>query len=114
MSRFSEEELAKLPKWAQGRISALVADVEHYKREAVQVATGVTDVWIWDSEGYRALPSGSLVSFTTDQDPLRHDQRFDVRRGDGDSLIVSGGDSIAVRPVAGNVVRITILGPGER
>lgn len=112
--RFKPEELEKLPKWAQSRIKALESDVEHHRAEAIEVRDGDTNVWTWDSEGYRALPRDSRVSFTVPGGKTNHhDERFDVRL-EGDVLVVSAGDGISVRPVSSNVIRVTILDREER
>jgi hypothetical protein len=112
--RFKAEDLAKLPKWAQSTIRALESDVEHYRREAIEVRDGDTNVWTWDAEGYRPLPKGARVSFTIPGGVTsHHDERFDVRV-EGDVLVVSAGDGISVRPISSNVVRVTILDREER
>lgn len=63
MSRFTPEELAKLPKWAQGQIEALEGDMESMRRKLVAVETLETNVWLDSYPDTIPLPPNSRVIF---------------------------------------------------
>lgn len=104
-SRFTEAELARLPKNVQAKIRATEADVAWWRGKVHAIESRETSAWVEAGGGWAPLEPHARVAFTVGQDPLRSESRFDVRL-DGVDLVVSGGDGISIFPVASNVVRV--------
>lgn len=65
MSHFTDEELAKLPKWAQRRVEVLEREVEHWRGKVTAMDTGASNVAL--AGGLREdrvyLPNDSQIDF---------------------------------------------------
>lgn len=97
-----EHDIERLPKWAQREIRRLTNDVEHL-RTRLEAGPEDSDTFADAfSESKRPLGRGTQIEFRFGD---RWDQRFMVRL-EGRRLIVAGGERIAVRPQASNVVEI--------
>jgi hypothetical protein len=101
------EDVTKLPKWAQQRITTLQANEEYWRRKALEAASAGdgTNTTIYnyhrDGEEVLGLPNNTTIRFKVGK------ARINVRV-DGDKLDVrSDGDPLLVKPWACNAVTVT-------
>lgn len=102
--RMSEEQLRKLPKWAQDRVRTLERDNETLREEikAVTEGQGETNVYFAHGSIQRGLPKNSRIVFEVNGTEIT----LDVWNGQlrvythGDGLLVQGGASnhIIIKP----------------
>lgn len=123
MTRFTPQELAKLPKWAQRK----VVNVQRELTEAVEAlrehddSVGATDVHVRDTRAAltgdrgRPLPPNAVVRFTLgdlDEDSERYVDVSIARTGtyastaDAPALLIHGGRSLVMRPQVTNVLLV--------
>ena len=102
------QDITKLPKWAQNEIHRLAANAEHYKKAAMEMDIGESNVYQRDYGGFpdndrRAMKRDSHILFVTEN------AEFDVGFRDGVLEVTSTGrlsDRLIVRPISSNVVAI--------
>ena len=104
------EDVGKLPRWARMRIEKAEANVEFWKRkalEAANVSPGATNVVIVDGTEERGLPLDSVVRFyVPDGDAIEVSHTRGGQRPDGMLEIYvrgSRGSGLAIHPASGNV-----------
>ena len=96
---------SKLPKWAQQEIDRLERDlVSAYEKLSIgpQDSNTFADIY---SSAPRPLGKSPNIDFVFGE---KWSQKFQARL-EGDTLRVSGGNSIAVFPQSSNVVSIKVL-----
>lgn len=100
--RSVNEDVKKLPKWAQQLIQQLSADVEHYRVQAQGVSSGTTRI----KQGY-GMPISDERFFPEDTVRFQIGRYWwDVRLA-GDGLSINGGTAkLGVLPRAENDLRI--------
>ena len=107
------EQIAKLPKWAQSRISVLEANLAYERAENAVISAGESNTWIEANEptfGTRIyLPPNAMVCFKLrNGDEVSAYVRRDSRDDHCGKLdINSKSGSILVEPRAANSVYIT-------
>lgn len=98
-------KFGKLPKWAQREIRRLEGNERHL-RAALAVGPEDSNTFVGMSSGEedrKPLGTGTLIAFGE----VNGWDRFQVRLGDdGETLIVMGGEMLAVEPRASNVVHL--------
>lgn len=123
-TRFTPEELAKLPKWAQRRIISIqreqIGALERLRERDDEV--GTTDIHVSERgmlDAWRPIPTGSSIRYTLggvdgDDD---HEAYVDVAiarggrsqyvgPGEPATLQVMGGRGLVMQPVSSNVVML--------
>jgi len=103
---FREGELAKLPKWAQDKVTALQGELDSYKEVLQTMRGGTSNVEVvLPGHGLPSvfIPSRSMVSF---KDAENHSIQVYYREKEG--LIVRGETSIIVKPMAANSLYIKL------
>ena len=101
------EDLTKLPKWAQRRIDVLTRNVDYFEKKLNTVKCGESGISYtenWQKEYF--LPEGSKIVFRFGG------QEISVyRKHHDDALMVMGNGTIVVLPDTSNVVRILEMKP---
>ena len=96
-----EEQLKKLPKWAQEHIAVLEQNLSRRNKQiAEMLGESPSDVKFFDSGTYRSLPSRSTVDFF-----LRPNFNVSCSVVDGE-LRIYGSSAIQILPRAANSVYI--------
>ncbi|CAN0393165.1 unnamed protein product, partial [Scytosiphon promiscuus] len=102
-----DERLARLPKWAPGRIDLLERNLEHARRELQQVSAERPDIrWGGISDDFQgAIPEGEPIRFgyANPDSPLPLLQIG--WEGETMTLLATEG-SIVVMPECSNVVKV--------
>ena len=102
-------DITKLPKWAQAKISVLEANVEHYKKAALEMESGESNVYQRDyaswPEDRRPIKRDSHILFVAEDGT-----EFDVGFRDDEFEVTLGArsvkDRLAIKPRSSNVVVI--------
>jgi hypothetical protein len=102
--RPSERDVTKLPQWAQRRIEKLERDLAHARDKLSQGPENSDTFADAYSENPRPLGQGTTIRFVYGD---RWHQQFQARL-DGDTLHVSGGNSIFIEPRASNSVYVKV------
>lgn len=97
-------DVTKLPKWAQVRISnlesKLKADVAYWKGKAVEAETGDTNTFLGDYPDDIGLPRGSRIVFVLPSGRISADVRDDHLH------LHARNGALVVQPVVTNAVNI--------
>jgi hypothetical protein len=109
-----DPRLEKLPRWARERILTLEKNVDHYKREAYQVANvdgDSTNTWIEEYKQTardfvkRGLPVGTRIRFRLPGDRNRYTVEIGVDEKNA-CIQVHGWGALAIIPRSSNSVEI--------
>jgi hypothetical protein len=97
----TQDELNKLPKWAQRRIVSLEVGLERARDHNRRAATGETDVFLVEYPNDLGLPPGSQVRF------MLNDHRWiTVRHNDEGNLTVMSDRALSILPRASNHIEL--------
>lgn len=114
------DQIARLPKWAQERITTLEQDVAYWKSRAYEAATeGETDTRVESGlvstdERFRGLPSKSTIRFGTEKNGhylsvRTHNEGGEAFHDGFVEILVSSASQFIVIPKASNMVLIRDL-----
>jgi hypothetical protein len=108
-SKITEEQVAKLPKWAQAEISALRRDVTrlHAEIKAQQMSEPSSVQWgynLFDGDATGYLRNDETITFTLTSDPR---SRVRIRMCDG-RLKVNADAALVIRCCAANDATIGV------
>lgn len=68
MAEPTDEQIAKLPKWAQDHIAYLAGRLRYETQTAIEVTEGQTPIrWTRGVEEWRHVPDGATVRFMLDE-----------------------------------------------
>lgn len=107
--RRANEDVTKLPKWAQDRIKALEMREAEWKEKALVGESESTNTWVQYCPDNKYLPSNVIIRFDLGDD-RKHDQvaSVSIHRGlDGQKYLNVALDSMRIEPRASNVVYIS-------
>ncbi len=121
LNDFTGEELAKLPKWAARKVSALMQD----RREAIRIAEqrladwdgGAKPRFLIRNFGHTDTPVGthrSTLTVVLDPEAPYGEGEIDVSISSDGELKVLGGYRLVIHPQAANVVTIANADSGRR
>lgn len=117
MSRRVIEDERRLPQWAQRKLAALRANVDHYKAAAF-AATGTfeghdsdTAVITYEGPGhrYRCLPPGTTIAFNLGIPGGVPVEVQVTRKPNGSVEVYTTQDALSVVPRSSNVVGIHVV-----
>jgi len=109
---FTEEELAKLPKWAQQRITTLEANKKYYKNQVAEMigkGKAGSNVTVDISEEYN-LPNNSDVVFWINCEKRDGISLFSNSAIDDPSelrISATGTTRLVIKPISSNVIVVT-------
>lgn len=110
----ADNDVSKLPKWAQRKIAQLEREVEDLSALVVgDVNPDETNVFIDRFQDATPLPRGSHVRFNLASSGVEApwSERVEVYlvdRGGGTVLEIQGGSAITIQPVATNAAQIAM------
>ncbi len=106
------QDITKLPKWAQLRISVAENSVEYWKTKILMAESGHTEVFVQDhQDGDRGLPPGSRISFKIIDDDGEEAGRYDVSMTDEGTIEVRGVGRNQLRTIhrSSNVFEVELV-----
>lgn len=105
----AEQDLTKLPKWAQTEILRLRAnEAAHHRLVARDLGGNWKNLWVPDPSHERFDEKPSLHTrgrFILDENPRRW---IDFSRAGGDTVKVMGSYALVVMPATSNVFDVTL------
>ena len=105
----TEEQISKLPKWAQDHIRLQESNAEYYRDILKRIDEKDTNTRVQDyNDGDRHLPEGSCVIFTGDTGDIgvqvvKYTDRSVIQVA---SSGMGTGSRMYVRPVSSNVIEV--------
>ena len=97
----NQENLSKLPKWAQERIRVLEMRLQETRGTIKAMFPDSTSNVFWRGETHHPLPLNSLIRFFLDGKPV------DVRI-EREKLYINGASGLNVKPVATNAIYVEL------
>ena len=104
---FTDNEIQKLPKWAQSNIKTLMANVEYYKKKSEEIAgESETNTFIDSYPTKLPLPSNSRIAFKFEKGEI-------ICYSKNDSLELhanyGGNSEFVIKPDISNGVKAKII-----
>jgi hypothetical protein len=106
--RFTDEEIAKLPKWAQSKVSAMNADLDSANKELDSLIPA------GDKESPVVLWLGFDQKIPLPQDTIlfrlgKHEEiAVNLQKSDGIFKVSSNGGRLVVKPSSSNVIECSV------
>ena len=87
----AENDISKLPKWAQNKIHQAEQSAQYWRDKIQDGEKGDTEVWVqYYPRSDRGLPPGSVISFKIYNEAREERGRYDVSMTDHGSIEVRG------------------------
>jgi len=85
------QDVSKLPKWAQLKISVAENSAEYWRNKIQAGEAGDTEVWVqYYPNDDKGLPPGSRISFKLFDEDGEESGRYDVRMTDHGTIEIVG------------------------